>query len=385
MRGQLSVCVILGVFYAAALWAIGLQYGVLVGLIAGLISFIPYIGSTVGLLLSVGIALFQFWDAKLWIVVTAGIFLFGQFVEGNILAPNLIGKSVGLHPVWLILALAVFGSLFGFTGLLVAVPVAAALGVIGRFLVEQYLASPMYTGRVPPEDRALSRPEQLVLDLPTRPALGRAAFYVAPANRLALALVDSWPAWPGGRLAVTGPAGSGKTHLAHVWAARAGAGILAARDVAGLDLATLPGDAAVAVEDVDRLAGLRRAGGGRGGALPPVQPPRRRGRQPDGERAAPPSRWTIRLPDLASRMAATTVARLEAPDDALLAALLVKHFADRQVAVGPGLIDYLVPRIERSSAAAEAVVAALDRAGLAGRRPLTPRLAAEVLQTDRGE
>ena len=152
VRGQLSVCVILGVFYAAALWAIGLQYGVLVGLIAGLISFIPYIGSTVGLLLSVGIALFQFWDAKLWIVVTAGIFLFGQFVEGNILAPNLIGKSVGLHPVWLILALAVFGSLFGFTGLLVAVPVAAALGVVGRFLVDQYLASPMYTGRVPPPE-----------------------------------------------------------------------------------------------------------------------------------------------------------------------------------------------------------------------------------------
>ncbi len=152
VRGQLSVCVILGVFYAAALWAIGLQYGILVGLIAGLVSFIPYIGSTVGLLLSVGIALFQFWDAKLWIVVTAGIFFFGQFVEGNILAPNLIGKSVGLHPVWLILALAVFGTLFGFAGLLVAVPVAAALGVIGRFLVDQYLASPMYTGRAPPPE-----------------------------------------------------------------------------------------------------------------------------------------------------------------------------------------------------------------------------------------
>lgn len=150
VRGQISVCVILGGFYAAALWAVGLQYGILVGLVAGLISFVPYIGSTTGLVLSVGIALFQFWDDKVWIVVTAGIFFFGQFVEGNILAPNLIGKSVSLHPVWLILALAVFGTLFGFAGLLVAVPVAAALGVIGRFLVEQYLASPMYTGR-PPE------------------------------------------------------------------------------------------------------------------------------------------------------------------------------------------------------------------------------------------
>jgi predicted PurR-regulated permease PerM len=150
VRGQLSVCVILGMFYAMALMAIGLQFGFLVGLIAGLISFVPYVGSTVGLILSVGIALFQFWDAKLWILATAGIFFFGQFVEGNILAPNLIGKSVGLHPVWLILALAVFGALFGFTGLLVAVPLAATLGVIGRFLIDQYLASPLYTGR-PPE------------------------------------------------------------------------------------------------------------------------------------------------------------------------------------------------------------------------------------------
>ena len=134
VRGQLSVCLILGVFYALALMAIGLQFGFLVGLVAGLISFVPYVGSVVGLLLSVGIALFQFWDDKFWILATAGIFLFGQFVEGNILSPNLIGKSVGLHPVWLILALSVFGALFGFAGLLVAVPVAAALGVIGRFL-----------------------------------------------------------------------------------------------------------------------------------------------------------------------------------------------------------------------------------------------------------
>jgi predicted PurR-regulated permease PerM len=154
VRGQLSVCLALGAFYALALMAIGLSYGFLVGIIAGLVSFIPYVGSVVGLLLSVGIALFQFWDEKVWIVATAGIFFFGQFVEGNILSPNLIGKSVGLHPVWLILALAVFGSLFGFTGLLVAVPVAAALGVLWRFLVERYRESALYTGRLPPDDGA---------------------------------------------------------------------------------------------------------------------------------------------------------------------------------------------------------------------------------------
>jgi predicted PurR-regulated permease PerM len=154
VRGQLSVCLVLGAFYALALMAIGLSYGFLVGIIAGLISFVPYVGSVVGLLLSVGIALFQFWDEKIWIVATAGIFFFGQFVEGNILSPNLIGKSVGLHPVWLILALSVFGALFGFTGLLVAVPVSAALGVLWRFLVERYRESALYTGRLPPGDGA---------------------------------------------------------------------------------------------------------------------------------------------------------------------------------------------------------------------------------------
>jgi predicted PurR-regulated permease PerM len=152
VRGQLTVCLILGSFYALALMAIGLQYGFLVGMVAGLLSFIPYVGSATGLLLSVGIAAFQFWSEPLWILATAGIFLFGQFVEGNVLAPNLIGKSVGLHPVWLILALSVFGTLFGFAGLLVAVPVAAALGVVSRFLLDQYLASPLYTGRAPPPE-----------------------------------------------------------------------------------------------------------------------------------------------------------------------------------------------------------------------------------------
>jgi predicted PurR-regulated permease PerM len=152
VRGQLTVCLILGAFYAAALMAIGLSFGFLVGMIAGLISFIPFVGSMVGGALSIGIALFQFWEQPFWILVTAAIFGFGQFVEGNILAPNLIGKSVGLHPVWLILALSVFGALFGFAGLLIAVPVTAALGVLGRFAVEQYLASPLYTGRLPPPE-----------------------------------------------------------------------------------------------------------------------------------------------------------------------------------------------------------------------------------------
>lgn len=152
VRGQLTVCLILGAFYALALAAIGLPFGFLVGIVAGLISFIPYVGAVIGGILAIGIALFTYWEAPIWIAATAGIFAFGQFVEGNILSPNLIGKSVGLHPVWLILALSVFGALFGFSGLLIAVPASAALGVLGRFAVERYLASPYYHGRPPPPE-----------------------------------------------------------------------------------------------------------------------------------------------------------------------------------------------------------------------------------------
>ena len=189
-------------------------------------------------------------------MATAGIFFFGQFVEGNILSPNLIGKSVSLHPVWLLLALAVFGTLFGFAGLLVAVPVAAALGVIGQFLVEQYRASPAFR---PPAPRCRVRVNSSSSTSRSRPALGRADFFVSPANRLALAQVESWPGWPSGRLAVTGPEGAGKTHLAHVWAARAGARIIAGADLPGLDLAGMPDDAALVVEDADRLRDLGRS------------------------------------------------------------------------------------------------------------------------------
>lgn len=152
VRGQSAVCLILGLFYAVALMIVGLPFGFLIGIFAGLISFVPFVGSFVGGVLSIGIAIFTFWQDPVWIFVVAGIFGFGQFVEGNILSPNLIGKSVGLHPVVLILALSVFGALFGFAGLLVAVPLAAAMGVLGRFAVDKYLASPLYSGLLPPTE-----------------------------------------------------------------------------------------------------------------------------------------------------------------------------------------------------------------------------------------
>jgi chromosomal replication initiation ATPase DnaA len=226
----------------------------------------------------------------------------------------------------------------------------------------------------------LDHARQLVLDLPARPALGRRDFFVSPANQMALALVESWPAWPQRRLAVAGPEGSGKSHLLHVWAASTGAKVLSAAEAAAIDLGSLSGDALIAIDDLDRLhehgpaaeeailhlCNLVAAGGG--------------GLLTAGREA--PARSRIALPDLASRLRAVTVARLEVPDDGLLSAVLVKLFADRQLSVAPGLIRYLRSRMDRSFAAAETIVATLDRAGLAAHRPITARLAAEVLFAD---
>ena len=146
LRGQGTVCLILGSYYAVALMLAGLNFGLVVGFVAGLISFIPYVGALVGGALAIGLALFQFWGDWLSIGLVAGIFAVGQFLEGNILTPKLVGNSIGLHPVWLIFALSVFGSLFGFVGMLVAVPVAAVIGVLARYAIEQYKDSRLYRG-----------------------------------------------------------------------------------------------------------------------------------------------------------------------------------------------------------------------------------------------
>lgn len=160
LRGQGTVCLILGAYYAIALMIAGLNFGLIIGLIVGLISFIPYIGALVGGALAIGLALFQWWGGSdivdgqtvetttnwLRVGIVGAIFMVGQFFEGNILTPKLVGGSVGLHPVWLILALSVFGSLFGFVGMLVAVPVAAIIGVLARFLVAEYKSGLLYLG-----------------------------------------------------------------------------------------------------------------------------------------------------------------------------------------------------------------------------------------------
>ncbi len=146
IRGMGTVCLILGTYYAIALMTVGLNFGLVVGAIAGLITFIPYVGALLGGALAIGLALFQFWGDWVSIGLVGGIFVLGQVIEGNILTPKLVGSSVGLHPVWLIFALSVFGTLFGFVGMLVAVPVAAAMGVIARFAIRQYKDSRLYAG-----------------------------------------------------------------------------------------------------------------------------------------------------------------------------------------------------------------------------------------------
>jgi predicted PurR-regulated permease PerM len=149
LRGQLLVCVILGVYYAIGLTLAGLSFGVLIGAVSGFLTFIPYVGSLTALVVSFGVALAQFAPAWTHILIVVGIVLFGQFLEGNVLSPKLVGESVGLHPVWLIFALLACGYLFGFVGLLLAVPLAAAAGVLIRFALRRYRESPFYTGNRP--------------------------------------------------------------------------------------------------------------------------------------------------------------------------------------------------------------------------------------------
>ncbi|MET3660058.1 putative PurR-regulated permease PerM [Aquamicrobium ahrensii] len=157
VRGQGTLCLILGCMYAIGLTLTGLNFSILIGLFAGLISFIPYVGSLTGLVLAVGVAFVQFWPDWIMVVAVALVFFIGQFIEGNILQPKLVGKSVGLHPVWLMFALFAFGALFGFVGLLIAVPAAAAIAVLVRFALSRYLESPLYKGTADEDAPAAAR------------------------------------------------------------------------------------------------------------------------------------------------------------------------------------------------------------------------------------
>ncbi|WP_102108770.1 HdaA/DnaA family protein [Oceaniglobus roseus] len=216
---------------------------------------------------------------------------------------------------------------------------------------------------------------QLAFDLPTVTALGREDFFVAPSNTLALAALDGWRDWPQSKLVLSGDEGSGKTHLAHVFAAATGARIVPARDLAAADIPDLA-PRVLAVEDVPAIAGdpeaeralfhLHNLCLAEGGTLLMTG-------------AGAPMRWRIALPDLASRLQGTPMVTLNAPDDTLLAAVIAKLFADRQLAVEPHVISYLVLRIDRSFAAAREVVTQIDALSLAEKRQITRPFAARVL------
>ena len=150
IRGQGTVCLLLGIIYALALSLAELKFGLVIGLVAGLLSFIPFVGAVLGGIMAVGVGLVQFWPDYGSILIIIAIFVGGQFIEGNFLSPKLVGSSIGLHPVWLMFALFTFGYIFGFVGLLLAVPLAAAAGVLVRYGLAQYLASKLYRG-VPAE------------------------------------------------------------------------------------------------------------------------------------------------------------------------------------------------------------------------------------------
>lgn len=212
---------------------------------------------------------------------------------------------------------------------------------------------------------------QLAIDLPYRPALGRADFLASGCNADAIGWVERWPDWPAPALVLHGPPQSGKSHLARLWCARNGARLITGDLLLGCEPRDLAADRAVAVDDAERAAEeallhLYNCCAETGASLLIVA------------REAP-ARWPIVLPDLASRLRAAPAAAIAAPDDALLAALLVKHFADRQVRVAPGVIEFAVRRMERSFAAAAALAAALDRAALGAGRPINIAIARRVL------
>lgn len=210
---------------------------------------------------------------------------------------------------------------------------------------------------------------QHAFDLPVRADFGRASYLVSGCNQAAFDEIQRWPNWPARALVLHGPRGSGKTHLAHLWRERAGAALMEGQTILGAEPRRIAGP--VAVDNAQQaeeksLLHLYNTCIEHGTSLLLTLP-------------APPAAVPIALADLASRLRALPAVGIAAPDDALLAAVLIKHFADRQIRVSPGVIAYLVPRMERSFAAAGAVAGRLDRMALGAGKPVTVALARAVL------
>lgn len=221
--------------------------------------------------------------------------------------------------------------------------------------------------------------EQLTFDLPVREALDREAFFVSDSNRIALATLDTPALWPNAKLVLTGPNGAGKSHLTHVWATAHNAVIISANGLCDIDIPEVVRNGHIAVEDVDQLRETATPDAAEQALFHLHNLCLAEGGTMLMTACAAPNHWNLKLPDLVSRMTATSVVRIDEPDDALLSALLVKQFDDRQLVVSATLIPYLVARIERSAAAVRDVVDRIDHAALQARKPVSQKLAARVL------
>ena len=351
VRGQALCCLLLALYYAAGLTVAGLDLGLIVGLMAGLLSFIPYVGSITGGLTAIGLALAQFphWRG---VAVVGGVLVVGQILEGYVIYPRFLGDRVELPAVWVIFALFAGGAAFGFLGVMLAVPVAATIGVLARFWLRRYLASPLYLD--PPSGLMPHRRLQLPLPFPHEPQLRRAATSSPPARTR-----RRWP----------GSTPTGRTGGWRCWAGRlrqvASAAHLGARTGAALlagPTLTRPG----------RPAAARGPGAGR----------RRHGRatrrccSPAEHRARPrprlllsgrtaPARWPVRLPDLSSRLRAITAVEIRPPGRR--AAARAADAAGRRPAAGgePAGAGLAAAPPAALPAALREAVARLDRASLA--------------------
>ncbi|MGE0766770.1 MAG: DnaA/Hda family protein [Hyphomicrobiaceae bacterium] len=224
----------------------------------------------------------------------------------------------------------------------------------------------------------MAAPEQLVLDLGHRTALGAEDFLVGHSNAAAVALVDSWPHWPAPSVLVTGPPRSGKTHLAHVWRAQSGAPIVSAAGLTDATVGQLGNGGALVVEDLHAGIACERT------LFHLLNVSREHRASLLLTSAVPPGDLSVVLPDLRSRLRASMVVEIAASDDGLLRAVLVKHFTDRQLSVDPSVVAWLLVNMDRTMADAACVVDAIDRLALASRRKVTRALASEALARLRG-
>ena len=221
--------------------------------------------------------------------------------------------------------------------------------------------------------------EQLTFELPVREALEREAFFVSPSNSIALAILDTPDLWPNNKLVLTGPSGSGKTHMAHVWAVDQSAVIIGIDELADADIPFLASLRNVVVEDADLVSELPQPRATEEALFHLHNLTLAEGGHLLITANTAPKHWQLSLRDLASRMEGTSLAKIDAPDDALLSAMLFKQFDDRQLAISQPVIPYLVKRMERSTANLREIVEALDAAALREAKPISRNFAAQVL------